>query len=299
MHFAARSHAARRCRPLRIVTRLFLAVLLLSGTGRGTSQSAPSDDAAQGFRPPTEIWRWTTQARIVDVLPVSDGGALVGTWSLEQAKKPGANTVYRIRPTGEVAWRFTEDGRRIGLNHASPDGRFVLVTSSPADDPEHMKLLVLDEDAKILRSSQHASSAWLWLSPDGKLLLRWENPTKNLILEESISGKHVWSLDRADPAVKPLDVDYINPVLQAGYFLIWDSKREALKAVDTSGRHKWSVAGLTGGGRLYPVSPAVWDATGRWLAVHVGRGECRSSLACQVVGDRESGALPARPARPR
>ena len=246
------------------------------------------------FREPLEMWRFRSEAGVGRAIRVSDGGAVVSArWSTPDGEaKPGGKAILRIKEDGSIAWKYSgSEAWRVVLQDATPDGKLVLAALISRADPTKMKLAVLDDTGKVVKETEPmGDSNWVWLSPDGELLLRWDNEVKTLILEELMSGKRIWSLEDVQPPVRPMEVDFVQPVLQAGYVLLGDEKRGIVAGIDIRGKHLWRINRM----KWYapPTSPVVASADGRWLAAKSGEPACESMLDVEPPGDGGAVAPP-------
>ncbi|MBP6963769.1 MAG: hypothetical protein KBC96_05110 [Armatimonadetes bacterium] len=206
--------------------------------------------------------------------------------------RSGGNTVYRIDGKGHTVWKYpAPEGWKIGLRDATPAGDFVLVRLISSEDPGRMKLAVLDTNGKPVRSTPMAESNWVWISPDGKHVLRWTTDTASLILELSASGTQVWEKGDLKSALGIATVDFVQPVLQAGFVLVGDAALGRVAGIDIHGNHIFTMNGLN----WYPppASPVTAGNEGRFLAVKSAKVNCTDPFSIDRVSKSGSTPLPA------
>jgi hypothetical protein len=153
-----------------------------------------------------------------------------------------------------------------------------------------MRLRVVDGVGEVLRETSLKESNWVWLSPSGNVLLRWDTGSQTLVLEESISGKRVWLLGDVTPPIAA-EVTYIDPILQAGYMLLWNAESGIAEEIDIQGKHSWRIRGLRWRGG--PASPLIASPSGRWLAANVSQGVCELPIDIEVIEKSHTGIVDA------
>ena len=227
-------------------------------------------------RPPSMQWQFDSSGNMVyKVMALPDAGAYVAVSCNSSDTAPGNNVVYRIAPDGTVLWTYSNpENWRLSFEDATPDGKSVLAALIPEDDRESMKLLLLSATGETTKETQlMEDSHWVWLSPDGKLLLRWVNSKKNLLMEELMSGKIRWSLKDLPQTVHlenlqksdmAEEAGFVQPVWQAGCVLIGDRKNGNIEAISIPGKHLWRLPNM----KWYPPakSPVLAGPSGKWLA---------------------------------
>ena len=232
-----------------------------------------SGNAAQ--QPPSVQWQFDTEASIHTVRPTLDGGALIAAAWTSNDGLPCKNAVYLIKKDGSTAWsRSGDKDWRISIQDATPDGKNVLVALTPKGDRNRMKLVLLNaagETAKETRLME--DSNWVWLSPDGKLVLRWVDSENNLLMEELMSGKMLWSLKSLPKTVQLPNLrksgedgpaGFVQPVWEAGCVLVGDAGNGNIEAISIGGKHLWRLTNMKC--HAPGESPVLAGPSGRWLA---------------------------------
>lgn len=240
------------------------------------------------------IWKVQCVAQITQSILLPDGGALVSTACCESdgVTRSGGNTIYRFDSTGNAVWKYpAPDGWKIGLRDASSTGDLVLVRLISSRQPLEMKLVVLDRAGKPIRTTAPMrESNWVWMSPDGAHLLRWVADTASLVCEASASGNEMWAIKDLRQELHFDAIDFIDPVLQAGFVLVGDSGQGTVCAVSVRGKLLFTMRGL----KWYPApaSPIAVSSEGMWLAAKSTDVSCSDAFALEWVA--QTGSAPNR-----
>ena len=130
-----------------------------------------------------------------------------------------------------------------------------------------MKLLTLDDAGKKIRETEPLEdSNWVWLSPDGKFLLRWVNSIKSLVKEELGTGKKFWELSKIQPAISTSSDGFVQPIWGINCVLVSDCSSGNIEAIDLQGRRLWRLKNMKWE-CLPGISPVIPSSSGVWLAV--------------------------------
>lgn len=213
-------------------------------------------------------WEYSSKADIVRVRQIADGGAFVCTRfeEVDGQVVPDTNALSRIGSDGSVQWKYTPpEGDRVSLLDSTSDGRYALAKTVLADcSCSTMRLLLLDKAGQaISEMGPLEDSDWVWLSQNGRSVIRWIESKKDVVRDDITSGANTWGLDTVKADIVRDSISFVQPIWATGCVLIGDSEHGNVAAIGLNGKALWRMKNLS----WYPPakSPVVISDSGTWL----------------------------------